>query len=200
MNHCELMFVRLCVTGGFRLKYAPSHISDGPDNADWRTRGGWRKFLRPRFHGGSLFPGSCLWAAWSSFCVRHRILWTGPTCQGLCGQSPSTRAWKKPSSRGDYSLHTQTVHVTRSPTPFQLVLIFLHWGSEMINLLILRKWKLFWGYLVLTLSGAFGLDWELLKHFFVRAYLCLFLTVHDFIVQQFSKTTNQRWILFSILL
>lgn len=28
---------------------------------------------------------------------------------------------KKPSSRGDYSLHTQTVHVTRSPTPFQLV-------------------------------------------------------------------------------
>lgn len=95
MNHCELMFVCLCVTGGFRLKYAPSHISDGPDNADWRTRGGWRKFLRPRFHGGSLFPGSCLWAAWLSFCVRHHILWTGPTCQGLRGQSLSTRAWKK---------------------------------------------------------------------------------------------------------
>lgn len=87
-----------------------------------------------------------------------------------------------------------------APPPFSWFLIFLHWGSEMINLLILRKWKLFWGYLVLTLSGAFGLDWELLKHFFVRAYLCLFLTVHDFIVQQFSKTTNQRWILFSILL
>lgn len=85
--------------------------------------------------------------------------------------------WTKPEySCLEKNLHPVGItHCTRklsmwleAPPPFSWFLIFLHWGSEMINLLILRKWKLFWGYLVLTLDGAFGLDWELLKHFFVR--------------------------------
>lgn len=46
-----------CVfAGGFRLKYAASHISEALDNADWRGRNDEEEFRRSGFHSdGPLF-------------------------------------------------------------------------------------------------------------------------------------------------
>lgn len=126
MNHCELMFVCLCVTGGFRLKYAPSHISDGPDNADWRTRGGWREVPATSFPWRQPLP----WERFVSSVIKLLCSPPHPLNRTDLPRAP----WTKPEYScleknlhpvgitHCHSLHTQTVHVTRSPTPFQLVL------------------------------------------------------------------------------
>lgn len=66
--------VGVYVAGGFRLKYAASHISEALDNAEWR-RGTEEDFSWSRFHSNSpLFvPRHCMWAVhWSVWVLRGK--------------------------------------------------------------------------------------------------------------------------------
>lgn len=57
MLTCGYLCVAVYVTGGFRLKYAASHISEALDNADWRGRKD-EEFRRSRFHGDGSSPAT----------------------------------------------------------------------------------------------------------------------------------------------
>lgn len=167
-KHCELMFVCLC------HRWVPVKVRTVP-----HLRRPWQRRLKDTRRMEEVPATSFPWRQ-----PLPRELFVSCVIKLLCSPPhPLNRTdlprapWTKPEySCLEKDLHPVGItHCTRklsmwleAPPPFSWFLVFLHWGSEMINLLILRKWELFWGYLVLTLSGAFGLDWELRKHFFVR--------------------------------
>lgn len=93
-----------CVfAGGFRLKYAASHISEALDNADWRGRNDEEEFRRSGFHSdGPLFFHSSVCEQRTEASGKKKKRrgrkkhWEKEraTCQGLSGWSLSTCAWE----------------------------------------------------------------------------------------------------------
>lgn len=92
-----------CVfAGGFRLKYAASHISEALDNADWRGRNDEEEFRRSGFHSdGPLFFHSSVCEQRTEASGKKKKgesekHWEKEraTCQGLSGWSLSTCAWE----------------------------------------------------------------------------------------------------------
>lgn len=128
--------VGVYVTGGFRLKYAASHISEALDNADWRGRKDEEEFRRSRFHsnGPVFFPSHCVRAErWrfeyfgkrktKTFSKRKsnlpRARWTKP--KYLC--------LRKSRSHGDDSLFGAQQLSTWPPVP-SLSVCFWYFCTE----------------------------------------------------------------------
>lgn len=164
----------LYIAGGFRLKYAASHISEALDNADWRGGKDEEEICWPSFHSdGPLFFLStvcelCTEAEY--FRKKKNILKKKVTCQGLGGQSLRTCAWEILFPLRYFTVScTPTVHVTPGPFPFSLFLIVLHWGLKWLTYyLIIRKFR-FWGnFFGFYITAETSLNWKkVLIHLFL---------------------------------
>lgn len=149
----------LCVSiaGGFRLKYAASHISEAFDNADWRRSRRRRRdedFLWSRYHGDSpLFfpPRQSVWEqrTKASVCFRKgkqknlnlpRAQWTKP--QYSCLRKKNMFPWR-------WRLVSRTQNIPRDSWSLPFPFVFWYFCTEGWKLvtyyIIIRKLTDFWG-------------------------------------------------------